>query len=440
MSNIMLSRTVTYINHRVLPKSCITSQKMFRRSMCITHRVGNTIFKLNSSNKISRYSPVLCASFTRRYISNDGAPLVNSNNIEINSTTATESIVENIPADVTPTNLLSNIPDAPLPPVPEVLDLAAPLAEPTFASLGLGGWWPIGIAQQCLELIHVSCGMPWWATITIGTICVRSLLFPLVLMQQRSATVLSNTLPGMQKIQNRISEARTCGDQYEVARSTQELLEYMKKYNCSPFKSMIVPMVQAPIFISFFFGLKRMTNLPVESMTQGGILWFTNLTASDPYFLLPVLTSASMALTIRLGIDAPRLATMGLFRYVIQGLPLIILPFTLNFPSAITWYWLSTNIISMIQVSILRLPKVRAYFKLPVTIVHPPNAIEKPKSFKEGFKSSMRNMKIAREMADRQQLDCVQFNKAGRGPIPKTYSYNPTQDKLKISQAVGKKT
>lgn len=52
----------------------------------------------------------------------------------------------------------------------------------------------------------------------------------------------------------------------------------------------------------------------------------------------------------------------------------------------------------------------------------------------------MKNIKMAREMVDRQQLDQVQFNKAGRGPIPKTYTYNPMQEKLKISQVVGKKT
>ena len=41
-----------------------------------------------------------------------------------------------------------------------------------------------------------------------------------------------------------------------------------------------------------------MANLPVESMKTGGMLWFTDLTIPDPYFLLPVMTAATLFLTI----------------------------------------------------------------------------------------------------------------------------------------------
>ena len=37
-----------------------------------------------------------------------------------------------------------------------------------------------------------------------------------------------------------------------------------------------------------------MTNCPVQSMTNGGALWFEDLTISDPFCLLPVLTGASL--------------------------------------------------------------------------------------------------------------------------------------------------
>lgn len=63
----------------------------------------------------------------------------------------------------------------PIPEPPEVLDIKEELVnqlnalgEPTFASLGLGGWTPAGIVQQCFEYFHVSLGVPWWAAIVIG--------------------------------------------------------------------------------------------------------------------------------------------------------------------------------------------------------------------------------------------------------------------------------
>lgn len=44
-----------------------------------------------------------------------------------------------------------------------------------------------------------------------------------------------------------------------------------------------------------------MANLPIESMKTGGLLWFPDLTLCDPYFLLPILSSALMLLTIEVG-------------------------------------------------------------------------------------------------------------------------------------------
>ena len=41
------------------------------------------------------------------------------------------------------------------------------LGEPTMSSLGLGSYWPSGLVQQALELIHVNMGVPWWGSIVL---------------------------------------------------------------------------------------------------------------------------------------------------------------------------------------------------------------------------------------------------------------------------------
>lgn len=43
-----------------------------------------------------------------------------------------------------------------------------PNGEPTFESLGLGGYSPVGLLQNFMEFLHISCGMPWWTTIVLG--------------------------------------------------------------------------------------------------------------------------------------------------------------------------------------------------------------------------------------------------------------------------------
>jgi len=47
-----------------------------------------------------------------------------------------------------------------------------------------------------------------------------------------------------------------------------------------------------------FVGIRQMANLPVESMKTGGTAWFMDLTVSDPYFALPVMTVALLYATI----------------------------------------------------------------------------------------------------------------------------------------------
>jgi len=48
-----------------------------------------------------------------------------------------------------------------------------------------------------------------------------------------------------------------------------------------------------------------MANLPVESMKTGGLAWFTDLTVSDPYFALPVMTVLMLYVTIEVKLISP---------------------------------------------------------------------------------------------------------------------------------------
>lgn len=319
------------------------------------------------------------------------------------------NISDGIPATVSP-DLLSIIPDAPQVPVTsvttttttsslldnaseQIVDAATVIgstaAEPTFASIGLGGWSPVGIVQNCMEYLHIGCDLPWWVSIIIGTICVRTIIFPLVIMAQRNAAKMNNNLPQMQVLQMKMTEARQSGNAIESARYAQEMVQFMREKDMNPFKNMLVPLAQAPLFISFFIGLRQMTNAPVESMHTGGLFWFTDLIVSDQYFLLPLITSATLYLTIELGTDAARLSAQNMqtMKYVLRAMPIIIFPFTMSFPSAILCYWACSNFFSLIQVGCLRIPSVRDYFKIERSVVHQADALPiKKKPFIQGMK------------------------------------------------------
>lgn len=180
-------------------------------------------------------------------------------------------------------------------------------AEPAFSSIGLGGWTPAGMVQNCMEFLHISCDIPWWGTILIGTICVRVILFPLVVMAQRNGAKLANNMPQLQILQAKMTEARQMGNAIDSARYSQAMMQFMKEKQVNPLKNMIVPLAQAPLFISFFVGLRQMANAPVESMKEGGLFWFTDLTVPDQFYLLPIITSLTMLATIEVGTDSARL-------------------------------------------------------------------------------------------------------------------------------------
>jgi YidC/Oxa1 family membrane protein insertase len=171
----------------------------------------------------------------------------------------------------------------------------------------------------------------------------------------------NNKLPEIQKYQYEI----------HISKSQQEAIEISKKQRKFQIEKGITPSAQfAPLvcsgvtFTAMFFAMKGMVNCPVESMKFGGMGWFLDLTARDPYFILPILTASTMALNMKLGMDAtdsietnPQIVT--LMKY---GVPVMTLIATCTFPSALCVYWFTSNIISVLQGAFLRIPAVNNYF------------------------------------------------------------------------------
>ncbi|XP_016989012.1 mitochondrial inner membrane protein OXA1L [Drosophila rhopaloa] len=339
------------------------------------------------------------------------------------------------------TTELVDLPDLPAAPTPpptdglDVLDVVNLAGEPSFASIGLGGWSPVGMVQNCMEFLHCTWDIPWWGAIAMGTLAVRTIIFPLVILAQRNSAKMNNNMPQMQMLQLKMTEARQSGNAIESARYAQEMMLFMREKGVNPMKNMLVPLAQAPLFISFFMGLRQMANTPVESMRDGGLFWFTDLTLADPFYLLPMITSATLYLTIEIGTDSARLsaANMNTMKYVLRALPLVIFPFTMNFPAAILTYWACSNFISLGQVALLRIPSVRDYFKIEKMLTHAPSALPPKKGFVGGMKESWDNMKITKEIEERQRLDEIRFAKAGKGPLVKTYKFDPTKAAKPIS-------
>jgi len=255
------------------------------------------------------------------------------------------------------------------------------------------------------------------------------LVVPLVIFAQRSAAKMHNHMPTIQKLQAKVTEARQMGNAMDTARYSQEQMVFMKKNGMNPLRNAIVPMAQAPIFISMFMAIRQMVNAPVESLATGGILWFPDLTMNDPLYILPAITSLTLLATIELGIDSGKLNAdnMQIVRYCLRALPLVIFPFTMNFPAAMLCYWTCSNSISLVQAVILKIPAVRDFCKIERLVVHAKDPTVKKKKFIAGVKETWSNLRLQNELENRKRLDGINFERAGQGTVVRTYKFDPTK-------------
>ncbi|KAM6949105.1 mitochondrial inner membrane protein OXA1L [Aplochiton taeniatus] len=301
-------------------------------------------------------------------------------------------------------------------------------AELSLAELGLGSHTPVGLVQNMLEFMHIDVGLPWWGAIVVGTVLARMAVFPVIVKGQREAAKLNNVLPEMTKLTNKMNEAKQSGNKFDFAKAYSDLTLFQKKHDVNPLRGFLVPLVQMPVFVSFFIALRKMAYLPVPSMQTGGALWFMDLTAADPFYLLPVAVTATMFFILELGaesgVDNPNLRAM---KTVFRIMPFVILPLTINFPTAVFTYWMTSNTFSLGQVALLKHPVVRKKLGIPDRINHPASAMPANEGFVETIKKGWKNAQLAQQLEEREKRIKNHLDIAAKGPLRQTFTHNPLQ-------------
>ncbi|XP_065065171.1 mitochondrial inner membrane protein OXA1L-like [Rhopilema esculentum] len=299
-------------------------------------------------------------------------------------------------------------------------------AEPSLSSLGLCAYTPVGLLQSILEVLHVNLGMPWWGSIAICTVVFRTLMLPLLLKGQVNTARLNKVKPELDVIQAEMRELANTQDTMKKSLAAMKMQKLLKDNNCHPLKGLIAPLVQLPLFLSFFIALRKMAQLPVESMSTGGLLWFTNLTAYDPYFVLPILTSATMLLTIELGTEMGISSEqMQKTKYLMRFMAFMLIPLTAKFPAAVFIYWMTSNVYSVGQILALRHPTIRKMVDLPD--LEPEIAKEKTPSgsFLDNFKAGYKNAQAQALIKYQEKEKEARYKKQLKESSEVTYEYNP---------------
>ena len=191
------------------------------------------------------------------------------------------------------------------------------------------------LLADLLKWFHESVGLSWAWSIVALVVLVRLVLVPITVRQIHSMQNLQAHAPEMKEIQQRWKHDRQ--------KQNEELMKFYRENKINPASSCLPIILQIPIFISLFYVLRH---AETELFTDGASREFLGLvditedtvTGWGPvllviYVISQLTSSYLMSATMQ---KAQRI--------LLLVLPIVFIPFILNFPSGLMIYWLTTNL------------------------------------------------------------------------------------------------
>ncbi|MBI5210989.1 MAG: membrane protein insertase YidC [Elusimicrobia bacterium] len=194
----------------------------------------------------------------------------------------------------------------------------------TFASIGR-------LILRLLGMIHGLTGNWGWAIILL-TVVVQTVLFPLSYKTMKSAAAMKRLQPQIARLQQQYAK--------DPSRLNSEMMELYKRSGANPLGGCFPLLLQMPIFIALYNTLRNAWELHGAHW----IFWVRDLSAKDPYYVLPVIMGGLMWLQNKFSPSAPSDPTQAM---MMNWMPVIFTFMFLNFPSGLVLYWLTNSVISV---------------------------------------------------------------------------------------------
>ncbi|GGD50182.1 membrane protein insertase YidC [Pseudoxanthomonas indica] len=195
-----------------------------------------------------------------------------------------------------------------------------------FAIIGQGLFW-------LLSHLHSLFGNWGWSIIGL-VVLVKLALYPLAAKQYKSMAKMRQVAPRMTQLKERYGDDK---QKLNVA-----MMELYKKEKINPAAGCLPILVQMPIFLSLYWVLVE----SVELRQAPWFAWIQDLTARDPYFILPALNMLVMFLTQKLT-PAPGMDPMQ--QRMMQFMPLVFGVMMAFFPSGLVLYWVTNGALGLLQ-------------------------------------------------------------------------------------------
>lgn len=183
-----------------------------------------------------------------------------------------------------------------------------------------------------LNYIHKLVGNWGWAIIFL-TILIKAAFYPLSAASYRSMGKMKKLQPRMATLKERYKDDR---QKFQV-----EMMAMYKKEKVNPAGGCLPMLIQIPVFIALYWVLLE----SVEIRHAPFALWWVDLSAKDPYYVLPIVMGLTQFLMMKLN-PAPM---DDIQKKVMMIMPFALMFLFMTFPQGLVLYWVVNNILTMAQ-------------------------------------------------------------------------------------------
>ncbi|HRO35172.1 membrane protein insertase YidC [Thauera sp.] len=196
------------------------------------------------------------------------------------------------------------------------------------------GWLTVIAAPLfwVLSWFHNLTGNWGWAIILV-TVAIKAIFFPLSAASYKSMAKMRVLGPRLQRMKEMYGN--------DKAKMQQEMMNLYRTEKINPLGGCLPILVQIPVFIALYWVLLG----SVEMRHAPWLGWIQDLSAKDPYFILPIIMGVSMMVQMKLNPTPPD----PIQAKVMMAMPIIFTFMFLWFPSGLVLYWVVNNCLSIAQ-------------------------------------------------------------------------------------------
>ncbi|AYX16353.1 membrane protein insertase YidC [Yersinia pseudotuberculosis] len=217
---------------------------------------------------------------------------------------------------------------------PEIQNKMAEIAPHLDLTVDYGWLWFISQPLfKLLKFIHSFVGN-WGFSIIVITFIVRGIMYPLTKAQYTSMAKMRLLQPKLAAMRERIGD--------DKQRMSQEMMALYKAEKVNPLGGCLPLIIQMPIFLALYYMLMS----SVELRHAPFILWIHDLSAQDPYYILPILMGITMYFIQKM---SPTTVTDPMQQKIMTFMPVIFTVFFLWFPAGLVLYYIVSNLVTILQ-------------------------------------------------------------------------------------------